>query len=137
MYRRHTITASKLPILYFTQKVKVQHNYRFLTLSEKTWTCFGSKLSCLGWKFRRDKHHRLRRASPHQNQVSLFIHRGMCKGGWSGATMLFIAWNDFTKNAYYFQIQCLMGILQLDKCMLVVWCPMVMLVIPVNADPLF
>ena len=37
-------------------------------------------------------------------------------------------------HSYYFQVQCLMGILRLDKCMLVVWCPQDMLVIPVHAD---
>ena len=30
-----------------------------------------------------------------------------------------------------------MGILRLNNCMLVVWCPKYMLVIPVNSDPQF
>ena len=35
-------------------------------------------------------------------------------------------------HAYYFQVQCLMGIMKLKKCMLVIWCPKDMLVIPVE-----
>ena len=35
-------------------------------------------------------------------------------------------------HAYYFQVQALMGIMRLKKCMLVIWCPKDMLVIPVE-----
>ena len=40
-------------------------------------------------------------------------------------------------HQYYFQIQTLMGIMKLKRCMLVIWCPMSMIVLEIQANPEF
>ena len=40
-------------------------------------------------------------------------------------------------HPYYFQVQTLMGLMKLDTCMFIVWCPNDFLVIEVPANPEF